>query len=54
VEAESPEQAETIIIGRQFAGNYEDIQEVEIMVSCSCGLDNDKSNEVCEDCGAKL
>ena len=52
--AKSPQEAEAIVIKREWAGDYENIYQVEVMRTCKCGLDNENTNKKCEDCGAKL
>ena len=54
VEAESPEEAKKHVILQEFGRECYDIHDVEVMATCACGIDNDSSAEVCEDCGARL
>jgi hypothetical protein len=55
VEAKSPQEAEEKVIATEWAGDYERISQVEVMLQCEdCGLDNDQKNKRCEECGAKL
>ncbi|NIQ13273.1 MAG: hypothetical protein GTO02_02335 [Candidatus Dadabacteria bacterium] len=52
--AENARKAEDIMINTEWARDYENIQNVEVMHQCDCGYDNDTSNKNCEECGEKL
>ncbi|NIQ15749.1 MAG: hypothetical protein GTO02_15540 [Candidatus Dadabacteria bacterium] len=54
VMAENESKAEEMIIYNEWAGNYESIQNVEVMRQCDCGYDNDTSNKKCDECREKL
>lgn len=55
VEAKNAQEAEDKIVNSQFAGNYEDISEVQVMLQCdNCGYDNEPTNKKCDECGVKL
>jgi len=48
--ATTPEEAEMKVIN----GEYDDIDNVEVMRTCACGTDNDNTNKKCEECGEVL
>ena len=54
IKATSPEQAEMIVIKREWNGDYNNIGSVEIMRQCDCGYDNELANRKCDECGKKL
>jgi hypothetical protein len=54
VKASSPREAEAKVMKREWNGDYENIQNVEVMRQCSCGYDNATSSKKCDDCGKKL
>lgn len=55
IRAISALEAEKLVIDAQYAGDYDDIQQVEVMLQCNeCGLDNDNENTKCEECGADI
>ena len=52
--AESADKAEEIVINYEWAGDYQDISNVEVMRQCECGYDNDPKEKTCAECGEKL
>ena len=54
VEAVSPAKAEELVMKREWNGDYENIDQIEVMRTCECGYDNDLKDKKCAECGLKL
>lgn len=55
VEAKSPQEAESKVIKREFAGDYDEIYQIEVMLTCqNCHTDNEPANKKCDECGKKI
>ena len=51
VRAKNEQEAEAKVINREWAGDYDEISNVEVMIQCDCGYDNDTDNKKCAECG---
>lgn len=54
VRAKNPQDAEFQVMHREFNGDYDNIDHVEVMRQCDCGQDNPLEDKKCSDCGKKL
>lgn len=52
--ARSPAEAENHIIAREWQGDYENIEKIEVRLQCVCGYDNELDSKVCDECGQNL
>jgi len=53
--AANASEAEDKIITEEYAGDYDDISEVQVMVECGkCGCDNEPDAAICDDCGEPI
>ena len=53
--ADTPEKAVQQIIDRDYAGDYDEIESTEAMITCpECGLDNKNDRKKCDECNTEL